>query len=633
MTQADLELDEDEVEAKCVTYCRDLMAGLITPPFEGDMVEWADGTLKIPYSVRYPIFLAGESPWLLGPMRAISDPQVKRVDVRMPAGAAKSLIGEVMIAYTISEDPGMLYYVWQTDDDAKDAMEDRISPMIEANDFLSVRLPVDRNKKRSVKIAFPHMSLYAVGANLSAAQSKRVKRLIMEEPHLYGPGMMTAFEKRVEGVDDYKIVTLSTGSVIGDESDESFNSGSVERWQVPCPHCDTFQAMSDNRDRLVAKIDDETCDENGEYDWRRILPTVRYNCEHCGVDWPTDNEFRRIQAKKGRYVATNPNAPSDHRSFHLAAPSVHYFPLSKILMEKMKASYSARRGALEPLKDYVQKRNADAWDESPVDSDVDAAFERAKGEYLMGEPHEAEIARFMTIDNQAGRASKGQGAHRWIVVRSFGPMECRTIWAGRLDTWEEVEEKRIEHGVEPARTLVDMAYDTPAVQEVCVRYGWQGLWGDNTAKRSFPHHETVLVNNHPQRLTRKLPYSPVNLGHVGIGKGGVKRQARYFFWCQHPIKDMWHRLKDGLSTYRWTVAKDIPDEYKKHCSVEFKKLTVVKKTGRKEWTWFTPDKKDDHLGDCDQMCLVAGLMDARIRVILWSSADEEGQTESENHEH
>ena len=170
MTQADLELDEDEVEAKCVTFCRDLLANLITCPFEGDMVEWADGTLKIPYSVRYPIFLAGESPWLLGPMRAISDPTVKRVDVRMPAGAAKSLIGEVMIAYTISEDPGMLYYVWQTDDDAKDAMEDRISPMIEANDFLSVKLPVDRNKKRSVKIAFPHMSLYAVGANLSAAQ-------------------------------------------------------------------------------------------------------------------------------------------------------------------------------------------------------------------------------------------------------------------------------------------------------------------------------------------------------------------------------------------------------------------------------------------------------------------------------
>lgn len=630
MTEPAEEEDDDqaEFEERSSAYCREMLAGLITTPFEGDMVEWADGTLKIPYSVRYPIFLAGESPWLLGPMRAISDPKVKRVDVRMPAGAAKSLIGEVMIAYTISEDPGMLYYVWQTDDDAKDAMEDRISPMIEANDFLSVKLPVDRNKKRAVKIAFPHMSLYAVGANLSAAQSKRVKRLIMEEPHLYGPGMMTAFEKRVEGVDDYKIVTLSTGSVIGDESDESFNSGSVERWQVPCPHCGTFQAMNDGKDRLKADINEETCDDQGEYDWNKILPTVRYNCEQCGQDWPTDNEFRRMQAKQGKYVATNPNAPENHRSFHMAAPSVHYFPLSKILMEKLKASFSARRGALEPLKDYVQKRNADAWDESPVDSDTDAAFERSKGEYLMGEPFDGEIARFLTIDNQAGRASKGQGAHRWLVCRAFGPMECRTIWAGRLTSWEECEEKRIELGVEPARTLVDMAYDAPAVQEICVRYGWQGLWGDNTSKRSFPHHETILINGQPQRITRKLPYSPPNLGHAGFGKAGVKRQARYFFWCQNPIKDMWHRLKGGMSTYRWTVAQDIPDEYKKHCSVEFKKLVVVKKTGRKEWVYFTPDKKDDHLGDCDQMCLVAGIMDPRIRELLWSSQDEEPEPES-----
>ena len=60
-------------------------------PHDGDMVSWADGKLKIPYSVRYPIYIANESPWLIEVMRAISDPKIKRVDVRMPAGAAKSL--------------------------------------------------------------------------------------------------------------------------------------------------------------------------------------------------------------------------------------------------------------------------------------------------------------------------------------------------------------------------------------------------------------------------------------------------------------------------------------------------------------------------------------------------------------
>ena len=558
-------------------------------------------------------------------MRAMSDPKIRRVDFRAPAGAAKSLVGEVHIAHAIAEEPGLYYYVWQTDEDGKDAMEDRIYPMIEANEMLATRLPVDRNKKRMAKVAFPHMSLYCVGANLSAAQSKRVKYLTMEEPHLYGPGMMTAFEKRVEGVRNYKILTLSTGSILGDESDESFMSGTCEEWQLPCPHCQTFQTPVDSRDRLRAQIDGETCDEAGEYNWSKILPTVRYNCEHCGMDWPTSEEARKEQSRLGRYVVTNPNAAEDHRSFHLEAVSVHYFPLSKILMEKMKAVSAYKRGAIEPFKDYMQKRRAMAWDESPAMTDEKAAFERSKGEYMKGDPHEFEIARFLTIDNQAGKASRGEGAHRWYVCRSFGPNECRIIDEGRITSWEEIEEKRIALGVEPARTLVDIAFDTAAVQAVCVRYGWQGLWGDNSGKKSFPHHENVMTPSGPARIVRHYPYSSPNIGHVGIGKSGERRQARYFFWCQRPIKDLWHRLKNGMTSYRWTVAKDVSDAYRDQTNVEYKKQVIEKKTGQKKWEYFVPSGKDNHLTDCDQMCLTAAVMDPRLREYLWTADSDDNQ--------
>ncbi|MBW2675226.1 MAG: phage terminase large subunit family protein, partial [Deltaproteobacteria bacterium] len=555
-------------------YLRDLFFEIVQPPFDGDIVEWADGKLKIPYSVRYPIYIAAESPWLIEPLRALSDPMVRRVDVRMPAGAAKSLIGEIQIAHCLAEDPGMYYYVWQTDDDAKDAMEDRIYPMIEANQFLAKKMPVDRNKKRGSKIAAPHMSLYAVGANLSAAQSKRVKFLTMEEPHLYGPGMMTAFEKRVEAVKDPVILTLSTGSVIDDESDDSFNAGSCEVWQVPCKFCGQFQTMTDHRDRLRAQIDKETCDAEGNHIWSKILPTVRYNCEHCDKDWPTDEKSRKDQSALGRFIQTNDNAAGDHRSFHLEAVSVHYFPLANLVMEKIKATIAARRGAMEPLKDYIQKRRAMAWDDEPVDTDQDAAFDRSKGNYHKGEKFEGEIARFICIDNQAGKASKGEGAHRWYVCRALSLTECRVIDEGKIITWEEMEEKRIELGVDPVRTLVDIAFDTAAVQAVCVRYGWMGLWGDNTNKNSFPHHEMILVQGKPTRITRNYPFSRPNTGHVGIGKKGKRRQAIYFFWCQNPIKDMWHRIKNGLSTYRWTVPQDISEDYRKQIQAEYKVTTI-----------------------------------------------------------
>ena len=600
----------------------DTLAACFRPKFDGTMVEWADGRLKIPSSTRRAVFEAAESPWLLEPMRALCDPRVRRVDVRGPAGCAKSLIGEVFMGYIVDTEPGLTYYVWQADEDAKDAMEDRVLPMFAENKFLAERMPTDPNKRRICKINFPTMPLYALGANLNNAQAKRVRYLIMEEPHCYKPGLMSAFEKRCEGVRGAKILTLSTGSVLGDESDVAFNAGSAEEWEVPCPHCGAFQRMTDSRDRLRSDRTQETTDAEGDIIWGKLLPTVRYNCEHCARDWPTDEKFRHQQAKSGRYTPTNPNAPVHHRSFHLEATAVHWLGLPDILKEKLTASYASNRGNIELLKDYMQKRRAVAWDESPPDDDGSGG-ERMKGVYyLQAKADPDEIARFLAIDNQAGRASKGEGAHRWYVCRSFSPSESKLVGCGRITSWEELEERRIALGVLPQCTLVDMAWDTQAVQAICVRYGWQGLWGDNSKKKSFPHHEQVATPQGPARVVRQYPFSAVQIGHVGIGGGGQQRQARYFFWAQNAIKNQYHRLKNGLFAYRWSAAQDTPPAYFEHLKNEHKRQEIDN-AGNKFWAWYNPPKKPNHLLDCDQMALVAALLSARLRGILLQN-DEQG---------
>ena len=393
---------------------------------------------------------------------------------------------------------------------------------------------------------------------------------------------------------------------------------------------DTSKPTYDQVGGFLAQIDAETCDEQGEYIWPKIMPTVRYNCAHCAKDWPTDSKFRHDQSQRGKYISTNPNAPEDHRSFHMEATSIYYegFSLAETLKLKLTAVQAYKRGAIEPFKNYMQKQRAMAWDDSPSMVDEKASYDRSKGEYLLREHHEDEISRFLCVDNQAGKAS--QGAHRWVTCRSFGPMECRLIEAKMVTTWEQVEELRIELGVEPARTLVDVAFDTAAVQAVCVKYGWQGLWGDATAKDSFPHHENVMTPTGPARVTRRLPFSPVQIGHKGIGKSGQRMQARYFWWCQKPIKDMWHRLKNGLTSYRWTVAQNTPEEHRKQTNVEFKKQQTDKKTGKKTWHWCIPSGADNHLTDTDQMCLVAAIMDKNLQPILWTVTEMQQPTENES---
>jgi len=599
-----------------VTWITEFLSDSLREQTGQDIASWADGYLKIPQSVRYPIFIADEAPWLLEPLRALSDPGISQVDVRMPAGAAKSLIGEIFIAWVLCHEPGPLYYVWQSDEDGKDAKEDRLEPMFEANDFIYKKMPTDRHKKRQSKIVFAHMPLYIVGANLNAAQSKRIRYLLFEEPHLYKAGMASAFKKRMEGVRGPKLLTLSTGSILDDESDKDFNDGSCEEWEVPCPSCGFYQKMTDSPDRLRCDKNKDTVDENGSIIWHKLLPTVRYNCESCGVDWPIDQAFRREQSQSGRYKATNANARADHRSFHCEAAAIHWIELSTILEEKLKASAASRRGSIELLKDYVQKRKAAPWDESPPD-DTKVDIQRMTGFYIKRDPVTDEIARFFTLDNQRGKAREGEGEHRWFVCRSYSETESRLIDEGKIDTWEEVEEYRIKLGVPPLQTLIDIAYDTPKVQSMCLRYGWQGLWGDMTQKQSFPHHEIIGG----KRVTRNLPFSTPQLGNrMDDGKGGFK-QARYFWWCNQPIADIYHQIKDGLASYRMTIAQDTSEDYKKHTAVEYKGR-IIGKNGVARWEWRRAKSKADHLLDADQMNLVAALMHPRLRQILYTFKDE-----------
>jgi hypothetical protein len=85
-----------------------------------------------------------------------------------------------------------------------------------------------------------------------------------------------------------------------------------------------------------------------------------------------------------------------------------------------------------------------------------------------------------------------------------------------------------------------------------------------------------------------------------------------------------------MTTYRWTVPQDISKEYEKQTGTEFKKQQTTK-SGGKEWIWMTKANAEDHMKDADQMGLVAGLMDARIREILWTVADHvKEENEEEN---
>ena len=313
-------------------------------------------------------------------------------------------------------------------------------------------------------------------------------------------------------------------------------------------------------------------------------------------------ELRRQLSRSGKYVQTNPNAPPHKVSFHYNALAIDWINWEDLAEEKITATHAARHAALLPLKDYVQKRLAEAWDDSP--RETDATQKNFLGGYALLEQWEDEFCRFMTIDCQAGKASQRETSHFWYVIRLWSATgESRLFDCGKIYTFEELEEKRKEHGVEPQRTLIDCAWETNIVHQRCLQYGWQGLWGKD--QPHFPHH---LANGE----TLRLPYSTVQRGHVGIGLSKKPQIVSYWYWSNPTVKDLFHHLKNGFGV-PWTVARDAGADYLSHINAEYKRQEHDKR-GRKIWRWYVSPKRDDHLLDCEQMNLLAACMAPQLPV-------------------
>jgi hypothetical protein len=578
------------------------LAALFSAPwrkkFEGDAGEWSNGKLLLPTSTRQPTFTFRYTPHFREIFAALNNKKKKRVHVMGPAGSGKSMIGIIDLCFSVWNDPGFYYYVWPSDEDGKDQVEDQIVPILEANDFLAELMPQDRQKRRAMKIIFSEMIFHTVGANESSAQRVRAYKLRMEEPHLFKPGFLAKFRKRMVGVKQATEATFSTGSVLEDESDVAWKESSMAECAVLCPACQTYHVPKDNC--LKWDKNETTWDEaTHEYRWDELRKTVRYECPNCSVALPQKwnaaediDEARLELIQNYRWESQNPNASGEIEGFHSNFYFVPWLNLQDVAMEKIRATHAAHRGQLEMLKDYVQKTLAEAWDEAPRDTDRSTV---ASG-YLMLEAWPEEISRMLSVDVQKD--------HFWAVCRAYGTEgKSRLIWAGRLETYEQIEEKRLELGVEPRRTGIDMQFDTNVVHQNCLKYGWLAFSAMDAV--SFPK---IRPNMKPLHL----PYSEPKRGHVGIGMGGVQRTVIYFLWSNPTIKDLWHNMKNSAES-GYTVADDVGPVYLAQTSAEYKRQETTK-GGAKVWRYHVPQHKDDHLGSAEQINLVMACMDMKLAI-------------------
>lgn len=569
----------DSYKTDSTKWLAETLASCFRLKFEGNPSKWAHGRLILPYSKLSHIYMEDESPIVKQLLEALHEKNIKQIDIRGPTASGKTLVGEIYLAFCTENRPGLLYYVWQSDDDGRDQMEDRIMPMFEANDYLHDLLPLDRHKKRNKKIIFPNgATFYSVGANPSNAQTKRADELILEEPHLYKPGMYSAFLQRAEGPQGGKITTLSTGSVAGDESDQHYLSGSCHEWFVPCGTCGVFQALIDKQ--LKWDSTPETMDANGEYRLKEMRETVHYECIECKAKWPNDKKIKHEQARKGEFRQTNTNASPRHRSYHYNAIGVHWIDWADLAEEKIAASKASKYAALEPLKDYIQKRLAEAWDDRPIE---EVKFSPSSFKKL--DPWPEEYIRFLTVDVQKD--------HFWYVCRAWNKEgESRLIDEGRLLTFDDIREKQVQLKVSSRAVGIDSGYEAPIVYSECIKYGWTAFKGED---------KEYFIWTAPNTKPKRKIFSKAQKADPAIGTSQQgKRYANLFLWSNPKIKDLLSWLKNGHGA-SFLFPSDVSADYTSQMGNVVKKLRHHARTGKPIWEWITIGKRPDHIHDCECM--------------------------------
>lgn len=455
--------------------------------------------------------------------------------------------------------------------------------------------PADRHKKKTQTVFFSNgMTLWVLGAHAkSNLQSRSIRWLIGDETWQWPSGHMQQAEARVTAFGWLgKCIFLSQGGTENDDTHRKFETTDMREWEFKCPKCGKYQPYKWSN----IEWDKNYRDGEGRMDFAKVRSSVRLVCEFCKHEIADSDANRKLLNSSAKFVPQNPNAPTTKAGFHWnSLASMSWGELAEMYL---RAKESGRRGDMEDLKNFYQKRLALPWG----DLEEDFTLDISPSGYRMGDDWESEAAvgtkgailppphenknrvrlRFLTVDVQMD--------HFYAVVRSWAcDASSRLVYCAKLQTWEDVEILQNRFGVFPQLVFVDAGYSTFEVYRNCAKHNWTALMGDG--RRDFPHR----VNG---KITQRF-YSTARHPLVS------DRKCRMHYWSNLGIKDTLARLRSNQNPDEgstWEVPSDVPEEYLKMLDSEQRV-----KNGN-SWEWRQIGKRPNHYWDCEAMQVCAAYM-------------------------
>lgn len=557
------------------------------PPDRRPVWQWAEEHIVVDKTSPFPgKYKADTSPWTKELMEVFADNSVREINVMCAAQTSKTLTSMILLAWAIAEDPGPVMWVTSNEKQAKRLARTRLLPVIRNVEAIRNKIgDLDRHEAKTLEINFTDAPLCIVTArSLDDLQSTPIRWLFCDEARNYPPGALETVKKRVRAFWNSRTLVISTPGEYMDAVHQGFLNGDQRHYHVCCPKCGHPQRM------IWANLKWDTNERTrpkGVWNFDSLAKTIRYECENCRHKIHDKPEERKFLSRSGRWIKSNPSAPSSKVSFTWNALIAWWIPWRELVEEHIRANEAAKFAALEPLKTFVTESLGEPWEER--------ASEEVSVEPVSGlkkfSVWEHEEFRFLTADVQKD--------HLWYLCHAWSKDgKTRLLDEGKLPDFDSIEAKRMDLNVAPKQVLIDSGHEAVTVYRQCAKFGWTATKGEN---RDFYIH--IINGKQKKRYVAKPQRVDPQLGLKGAGHIYIP----LFLFSAHHCKDILAFLRSAQGP-GFEIPENVSDDYKLHMESEVKRLRHHPRTGQPIWEWINPAKKPNHLFDCSVMQIVAALI-------------------------
>ncbi|MBA3708706.1 MAG: phage terminase large subunit family protein [Planctomycetes bacterium] len=195
-------------------------------------------------------YSCARTPYLVEPMDALGDPECSELLIMKAAQIGYSEFLRNAIGFWIAQDSGPVLIVLPTENDAKEVLDERIGPMVEATPCLAEHITGRKRNISRRRIILDNMEVHVAWSGSPGSLARRaIRYLLIDEadkfgefsgkeadPISLGKKRLTTFGHRA------KVAVGSTPTTRNGHTWKLWESIPTKKhYHLPCPHCGDFQ--------------------------------------------------------------------------------------------------------------------------------------------------------------------------------------------------------------------------------------------------------------------------------------------------------------------------------------------------------------------------------------------------------